>query len=286
MLRKCDFIGIIPSRFGSTRFPGKPLALIDGVSMIERVYRQASLALDRVLVATDDERIRKAVEQFDGEVVMTSPDCQNGTQRVAEAFRKVGSYEKVVINIQGDEPFIHPGQIEGVMKLFMEKPDVKIGTLAYQFDPAEGFEALFNPNRVKMTMDDSGRVLYFSRSIIPYVRNYKWQEWLYHATFYTHIGLYGFRAEVLEEIVGLNREYAEKSLKAAGTLQVEKSLVDKSIMTGKSSAEKKSLAEIESLEQLEWLQKGYPIYAVVTRHPSHPIDTPEDLERISKKNEV
>lgn len=254
MLKKCDFIGIIPSRYGSTRFPGKPLAVIDGVPMIVRVYRQASLALDRVVVATDDERIKKAVEQIGGEVVMTSPDCQNGTARVREAYRLIGAGEKVVINIQGDEPFVQPQQIETVMRLFLENPDVKIGTLAYQFDPAEGFDALFNPNRVKMTMDDSGKVLYFSRSIIPYVRNYKWQEWLDHATFYTHIGLYGFRAEMLDELVEEDKKTSERSLSA-----------------------------VESLEQLGWLQRGHPIHAVVTRHPSHPIDTPEDIENLNSK---
>lgn len=253
MLKKCDFVGIIPSRYGSTRFPGKPLALIDGLPMIERVYRQASLALDRVVVATDDERIRDVVRKFGGEVVMTSQDCVNGTERVGEAFKMIGSGEKVVINIQGDEPFIQPNQIELVMSLFMENPRVEIATLACHFDPAEGFEALFDPNRVKMTMDDGGRVLYFSRSIIPYVRNYKWQEWLDHATFYTHVGLYGFRADVLENIVNLRTATSENDL-----------------------------ANVESLEQLGWLQHGYRINAAITHEHSHPIDTPEDIERLTR----
>ena len=250
MSRKSDFIGIIPSRYGSTRFPGKPLALIDGVMMIERVYRQASKALERVVVATEDSRIYDAVKGFGGEVVMTSSECRNGTERVAEAYKSLGVDADVVINIQGDEPYIHPDQISAVMDLFQDTPDVQIGTLAHLFDPKSGFEALFNPNRVKMTMDDSGRVLYFSRSIIPYIRNHKWQEWVESAIFYTHIGLYGFKADVLGEIIAL----------PPSTLEIA-----------------------ESLEQLRWLQHGYHIKAAVTTIPSCPVDTPEDIEALASK---
>lgn len=218
--------------------------------MIERVYRQASKALERVVVATDDSRIYDAVKGFGGEVVMTSSECRNGTERVAEAYKSLGVKADVVINIQGDEPYIHPDQISAVMALFQDTPDVQIGTLAHVFDPKLGFEALFNPNRVKMTMDDSGRVLYFSRSIIPYIRNHKWQEWVDSATFYTHIGLYGFRADVLEEIIALPPS---------------------------------SLEIAESLEQLRWLQHGYHIKAAVTTIPSCPVDTPEDIDALVTK---
>ena len=141
MSKKSDFIGIIPSRYGSTRFPGKPLALIDGVMMMERVYRQASKALERVVVATDDSRIYDAVKGFGGEVVMTSSECRNGTERVAEAYKSLGVKADVVINIQGDEPYIHPDQISAVMALFQDTPDVQIGTLAHVFDPKSGLEA-------------------------------------------------------------------------------------------------------------------------------------------------
>lgn len=247
MLRNSDYIGIIPARYGSTRFPGKPLAEIDGMTMVERVYRQASKVLDRVVVATDDERIASAVEGFGGKAVLTSHDCANGTARVWEAYRKLGETAAVVINIQGDEPYIHPEQIRGVMQLFADDPSTQIGTLAHKFDKELGFEALFNPNRVKMTMDVAGKVLYFSRSIIPYVRNYKWQEWLSHATFYTHIGLYGFRKEVLERVVTLPHSQLE---------------------------------EAEALEQLRWLENGLLIRAAVTTIPSYPVDTPEDLEKL------
>lgn len=243
-----SIIGIIPARYGSTRFPGKPLAIVNGITMIERVYRQATKAIDNVLVATDEERILDAVNDFGGKAIMTSPDCPNGTVRVFEAYMKSGSTADVVINIQGDEPYIHPEQIESVANLFTTAPDTQIGTLAHKFDPKEGFEALFNPNRVKMTMDRTGNVLYFSRSIIPYVRNYKWQEWLDHATFYTHIGLYGFRADILKKISGLPQS---------------------------------SLEEAESLEQLRWLQNGYRITAAITPYSSHPIDTPNDLAVIN-----
>lgn len=240
-------IGIIPARYGSSRFPGKPLALIHGVPMIERVYRQATKALDTVIVATDDERIFDTVTAFGGRAIMTSEDCPNGTSRVCEAYLKCGITADVVINIQGDEPYIHPEQITSVVNIFKDNSSTQIGTLAHPFDATEGFEALFNPNRVKMTMDNSRRVLYFSRSIIPYVRNHKWQEWLANATFYTHIGLYGFRADILPEI---------------------------------SSLPESTLEEAESLEQLRWLQNGYTITAAITPHKSHPVDTPEDLDSL------
>jgi len=243
-----SIIGIIPARYGSTRFPGKPLAIVNGITMIERVYRQATKAIDNLLVATDDERILDAVNNFGGKAIITSPDCPNGTARVFEAYMKSGSTADVVINIQGDEPYIHPEQIESVANLFTTAPNTQIGTLAHKFNPKEGFETLFNPNRVKMTMDATGNVLYFSRSIIPYIRNYKWQEWLDHATFYTHIGLYGFRADILKKI---------------------------------SELPQSPLEEAESLEQLRWLQNGYRITAAITPYSSHPIDTPDDLTAIN-----
>lgn len=241
-------IGIIPARYGSSRFPGKPLALINGTMMIERVYRQVTKSLTDVVVATDDERILNAVKGFGGNAVLTSPQCPNGTSRVYEAYRTINSDADVVINIQGDEPYIHPDQINSVVNLFEAYPETEIATLAHRFDPADGFEALFNPNRVKITMDNTGKALYFSRSIIPYVRNHPWQEWLANATFHTHIGLYGFRSHILREICSLPPS---------------------------------SLETAESLEQLQWLQNGYVIRAAITPHPSHPVDTPDDIQALN-----
>lgn len=242
------FIGIIPARYASTRFPGKPLADIGGMTMVERVYRQASKALPQVLVATDDERIFNAVKAFGGEVVMTADTHRSGTDRCFEAYRKSGSDADVVINIQGDEPFIAPSQIEALKGCF-DIPGTQLATLVRRFDPALGWDALFNPNTPKVVLDDAMHALYFSRSIIPYVRNYPWQEWIGHATFHTHVGLYGYRTDALAEIVRLPQS---------------------------------SLEMAESLEQLRWLQAGYQIQAALTDEPTIGIDTPDDLARAVK----
>lgn len=250
--KRTDVIAIIPARYASTRFPGKPLAMIDGMTMIERVYRTAVEAVGRAVVATDDERIRSAVLAFGGEVVMTSPDCPNGTARVAEAYRLLGEPAEIVVDVQGDEPYVLPEQIADVARILTEHPDVGISTLALRFDPSEGFDALFDPNRVKMVRDSEGRALYFSRSIVPYVRDVPWQEWIDKATFYIHVGLYGFRGSELERLVAL---------------------------------EPSPLDRAENLEQLRWLYNGYTIRTALTDVRTWPVDTPEDLERIRRVKE-
>jgi len=239
------FIGIIPARYASTRFPGKPLADIGGMTMIERVYRRASQALDNVIVATDDSRIYDAVRAFGGNVEMTSAEHRSGTDRCREAYVNCGSAADVVINIQGDEPFIDPEQIEALKGCFVN-PDTQIATLVRRFDPASGYDALVNPNTPKVVRDDRGFALYFSRSVIPYVRGTEPSEWPAHAEYYTHVGIYAYRAEVLAEIVRLPQSPLELA---------------------------------ESLEQLRWLQGGYRILTAVTDAQTVGIDTPDDLER-------
>jgi len=237
------FIGIIPARYASSRFPGKPLADIGGMTMIERVYRRASMALDEVAVATDDRRIADTVEGFGGRAIMTSPDHRSGTDRCYEAYCLSGTDADTVINIQGDEPFIAPSQIEALKGCF-GSADTQIATLVRRFDPQRGWDALFDPNTPKVVLDSAMHALYFSRSIIPYVRNHPWQEWIDSAVFYTHVGLYGYRADTLARLVKLPQSPLELA---------------------------------ESLEQLRWLQAGYRIQAALTDEPTIGIDTPADL---------
>lgn len=237
-------IGIIPARYQSSRFPGKPLARLGDMTMIERVTRQASKALDRVIVATDDERIYDEVRRFGGEVVMTSPDHRSGTDRVAEAYRKSGADADVIVNIQGDEPFVEPQQISQLTSLFVD-PTTDIATLVRPFDPARGFEALFDPNLVKVVTAGNGDALYFSRSVIPYVRGTEWQQWLAKTRYLTHVGMYAYRPAMLAEIVNMPQSPLEIS---------------------------------ESLEQLRWLQAGYRIATAETIYDNIGIDTPADLE--------
>ena len=238
------FIGIIPARYASSRFPGKPLAKIGDLTMIERVYRQASKELDDVAVATDDTRIFDAVTAFGGKAVMTSESHRSGTDRCREAYANLGSTADVIINIQGDEPFIAPEQIASLKGCFDDQ-DVQIATLARRFDPARGFEDLFDPNTPKLVIDNDSNAIYFSRSVIPYVRNYPWQEWLDHAVFHTHVGLYAYRAATLDALTRLPQS---------------------------------SLEIAESLEQLRWIQNGYKIRVALTDRPTIGIDTPEDLQ--------
>lgn len=244
-MKALKFIGIIPARYASSRFPGKPLAMIGDKTMIERVYRRASMELDRVYVATDDERIAEAVRQFGGNVVMTSDKHRSGTDRVQEAYEKVGDGADVIINIQGDEPFIEPSQI-ALLKASFADDSTDIATLVRRFDPSKGFEALFDPNTPKVVKDNAGYALYFSRSIIPYVRNREWKEWVDSAEFFTHVGMYAYRAKALAEITRLPQS---------------------------------SLEIAESLEQLRWLQNGYKIMTSVTDADTIGIDTPADLEK-------
>ena len=239
------FIGIIPARYASTRFPAKPLAMLGGKSVIERVYRQVEGVLDHVVVATDDERILKAVEAFGGEAVMTSVDHKSGTDRVHEAFAKVGKGYDVVVNIQGDETFIHAQQLESIRQCFADST-IDIATLVKPFTPNDGFEALENVNSPKVVVNNKMEALYFSRSIIPFTRGKEKEEWLKGHTYYKHIGLYAYRANVLKEITSLPQS---------------------------------SLEIAESLEQLRWLENGYKIKVGISEIETIGIDTPEDLQR-------
>lgn len=239
---KNDFIGIIPARYASTRFPGKPLAILCGKPVIERVYEQAAKVLVNVCVATDDERIYDAVKAFGGNVVMTRADHKSGTDRIEEAYQKIGKEFSVVINIQGDEPFIHPEQIASVMECFDDK-QTQIATLGKRFT---SIEAVKNPNSPKIVVDNSGYAMYFSRSVIPFVRGIDEKDWLEHYPFLKHLGLYAYRSEVLKAITSLPQSSLEKA---------------------------------ESLEQLRWLQNGYRIRVAVTEFETVGIDTPADLQR-------
>lgn len=237
-----EFIGIIPARYSSTRFPGKPLSILGGKPVIQRVYEQASKVLNNVCVATDDERIYNKVIEFGGNAVMTRTDHKSGTDRIAEAYEKIGKPYKVVINIQGDEPFIHPEQIESVMACFDDK-DVEIATLGKRFT---SMEAVQNPNSPKIVVDNRGFAMYFSRSVIPFVRGVEEGEWLGHYPFLKHLGLYAYRVDVLKAITALPQSSLEKA---------------------------------ESLEQLRWLQNGFRIKVAETEFETVGIDTPEDLKR-------
>ena len=243
------FIGIIPARYASTRFPGKPLARIGSMTMIERVWRQVSSVLGGdTWVATDDQRIYDAVVCSGGNAVMTSTEHRSGTDRCREAYEKIGSGQDVIINIQGDEPFIDPRQIEAIMQCF-DDSSTDIATLVRRFDPAGSYEQLADPNTPKVVVDGQMNAIYFSRSVIPYLRNTPTAEWPARHTFYTHVGMYAYRARVLDEITRLPQS---------------------------------SLEVAESLEQLRWLQGGYRIKTAVTDCRSIGIDTPQDLENAIK----
>lgn len=239
------YIGIIPARYASTRFPAKPLALLGGKPVIQRVYEQVKGVLDDAWVATDDERIAQAVQDFGGQVVMTSVHHKSGTDRCYEAYCKVGGDADVVVNIQGDEPFIQPSQLEALKNCFTDA-DTEIATLVKPFAEADGWEALQNPNSPKVVVDARGRALYFSRSVIPYRRGAGTDEWLKGHTYYKHIGLYAYRADVLKAITALPQS---------------------------------SLELAESLEQLRWLENGYVIKVGISEVETIGIDTPQDLAR-------
>lgn len=242
------FMAIIPARYASTRFPGKPLATLGGKSVIERVYGQVAGTVDEVVVATDDQRIYDAVKAFGGEVEMTSAEHRSGTDRCWEAYCRHGVPCDIVINVQGDEPFIQPSQIEEIKRCF-DRPGTDIATLVKPFTPSDGLEALENPNSPKVVLDAEMRAMYFSRSVIPYLRNVERSKWLEKHTFYKHIGIYAFRTEVLERIVALPQSELERS---------------------------------ESLEQLRWLENGYRIGVGISDTETIGIDTPEDLERAER----
>ena len=240
-----NFIGIIPSRYESTRFPGKPLADICGKTMIQRVYDQASKAMTEVWVATDDERIFKAVSDFGGKVVMTSLNHRSGTDRCAEAALKAseitGAVYDVVVNIQGDEPFMQPHEIELIMDCFTKSPSTEIATL---IQPILKNEDIFRPDMVKVILDNEQNAIYFSRSPIPHIFGVDESQWLANYPFYGHVGLYAYRFGTLQKLAKLTEVPVEK---------------------------------VESLEQLRWLENGFKIKTNITDSDNFGIDTPEDL---------
>jgi len=239
-------IGIIPARYASTRFPGKPLVDIAGKTMIQRVYEQASKAesLSTVVVATDDVRIADEVKRFGGEFIFTSSNHQSGTDRCAEVIETLPGFD-IVINIQGDEPFIEPAQIELLASCFTEEK-VQLATLIKSI---QSQESVYNPNSPKVVIDVNGRAMYFSRSPIPFIRNGEPGVWAEKHQFYKHIGIYGYRTESLKAITKLPPS---------------------------------SLEIAESLEQLRWIENGFYIQTKVTDLETVAIDTPEDLLKLNK----
>ena len=240
-----NFIAIIPARYASTRFPGKPLAKIKGKPMVQHVYEKAinSGLFQKVVVATDDNRIEKAVLRFGGEVAMTDKNHQSGTDRCGEVINNISKDFDVVVNIQGDEPFIHIAQLKELVTLFKSTP-AQIGTLKKEIVSVED---LFNPNVVKVVSALDKKALYFSRNPIPFVRDSEQVDWIKKQKFYKHLGLYGYRLDILKELVQLNASQLEMS---------------------------------ENLEQLRWLENGYQIFVAETTYESIGVDTPEDLIRL------
>jgi 3-deoxy-manno-octulosonate cytidylyltransferase (CMP-KDO synthetase) len=243
------FAGIIPARFSSSRFPGKPLALIGNKTMIQRVYDQARQSLESVYVATDDRRIFDEVTAFGGKAVMTSPDHKSGTDRCSEAVMKIMAENSenldIVINIQGDEPFIKPAQIDLLMTCF-DFENVEIATLVRK---VEDDEDIFNPNQPKVILNTEGDAIYFSRTPIPYVRDTEVNKWTIKHGFYKHIGLYAYRTGTLMKITSLPQSPLEIA---------------------------------EALEQNRWIENGFRIRTAVTRWETIGIDTPDDLEKAKR----
>ncbi len=238
-------VGIIPARYASTRFPGKPLIDIKGKTMLQRVYEQAakSKLLSKVVVATDDEKIFNHVKGFGGEVVMTAAHHPSGTDRCMDALLQLEDNFQYVINIQGDEPFIEPGQIDELAAVLQD------GTteLATQMIAVDSYEMLFDKGEVKIVLNDNNEALYFSRMVIPFIKGVDEKEWHQHHPYFRHVGMYAYRKDILEKIT-----------------QVPVSPLEKA----------------ESLEQLRWVENGFTIKCVVTKYESHCIDTPEDLEKV------
>lgn len=248
-----NYVGIIPARFASTRFPGKPLADINGKTMIQRVYEQAGKALDHVYVATDDSRIYEHVKAFGGNAVLTSDKHQSGTDRLAEAIDRIHKNNSerfdVVINIQGDEPFIKPEQIHEIKSCF-ENPLTKIASLVKKI---ENNEDVFDINKPKVIFNKKMQAIYFSRSPIPFVRNSEKESWHLKHSFYKHVGMYAYKVKTLQELTELEQSPLELA---------------------------------ESLEQNRWIENGYAIYLAITKFESFGIDTPEDLKNAIKKSSV
>src|SRR6201997_3062977 len=237
-------LGIIPARYASTRFPGKPLIDIQGKSMIQRVYEQAKKAhkLHDVVVATDDDRILNHVQSFGGKAVMTLPNHPSGTDRCYEVLKKADTDYNYVINIQGDEPFIDPSQIDLLAQVCDGKTE-----LATLMIPVDSHEVLFDTGEVKITLNNQQEALYFSREVIPHIKGVDKKDWHKHFPYYRHVGMYAYRADVLKQITTLAPSSLEKA---------------------------------ESLEQLRWLENGFKIKLAITDFDSHCIDTPEDIEKV------
>ncbi|MEP6611589.1 MAG: 3-deoxy-manno-octulosonate cytidylyltransferase [Mucilaginibacter sp.] len=245
-----NILGIIPARYASTRFPGKPLVDIAGKSMIQRVYEQAKKCshLTEVIIATDDTRIHNHVLAFGGVAIMTSADHQSGTDRCAEVALQHPQYN-VIINIQGDEPYIDPEQITKLAFCFNDA-DTQIATLVKK---VTNEQELFNVNSPKVVINKLSEAVYFSRSPLPHIRGQEQQNWLNHFTYFKHIGIYGYRADVLQEITKLPVSSLEKA---------------------------------ESLEQLRWIENGYRVKVAETELETYAIDTPEDLEKLVEKSKL
>jgi 3-deoxy-manno-octulosonate cytidylyltransferase (CMP-KDO synthetase) len=246
MINPIRFVAIIPARYASTRFPGKPLVDIGGKSMIQRVVEQVSKVLSDVYVATDDVRIQAAVLAFGGKVIMTSELHKSGTDRCYEAFTQIKEEFDVIINVQGDEPFIQPSQIEALKDCFLSN-ETEIATLAKRIKGDESFDVLNNSNSPKLVLNLRNEAIYFSRSVIPFLRGVESSNWAKQHSYYKHVGIYAYRADVLGEITRL---------------------------------EQTPLEIAESLEQLRWVENGYRIKVGFTDVESVGIDTPEDLEKI------
>jgi 3-deoxy-manno-octulosonate cytidylyltransferase (CMP-KDO synthetase) len=245
-MKRYQFAGIIPARYASKRFPGKPLVLIGDKMMVQRVYEQVNSSVDTLFVATDDKRIYDEVLKFGGKAIMTSADHRSGTDRCAEAVEEImeqtGKKIDIVINIQGDEPFIKPEQIDLLKSCFTDK-GVEIATLVRKINPGED---IFNPNQPKAILDSEGNAIYFSRAAIPFFRDAEPAEWSYRYVYYKHIGLYAYRTDVLKRITRLPVSPLEMA---------------------------------ESLEQNRWIENGFRIKTTTTKWESIGIDTPDDLQR-------
>jgi 3-deoxy-manno-octulosonate cytidylyltransferase (CMP-KDO synthetase) len=241
------FLAIIPARYASTRFPAKPLAILGGKPVIQHVYERVSNILDAI-VATDDQRIYDTVIKFGGRVVMTSTEHRTGTDRCLEAYNKFGLEADVIVNVQGDEPFIAKEQISALMQCF-DNQQTDIATLIKPFSADTTYETLSNPNTPKVITNPQGQALYFSRSVIPYLRGVEKDEWASTQTYYKHIGIYAYRVDVLRKITQMTQTPLELS---------------------------------ESLEQLRWLENGLTIQTAITHIETIGIDTPDDLQKAEK----
>ncbi|MDE7410531.1 MAG: 3-deoxy-manno-octulosonate cytidylyltransferase [Paramuribaculum sp.] len=240
-----NIAAIIPARYASSRLPGKPLAMIGDMTMLHRTYLQVRKAVKNVWVATHDEIIADEVMRFGGRVIITSDCPRSGTERCAEAVSLLSDKPEIVINVQGDEPFISPADILALIRKLQSDSTCQIATLIHKFDPDHGLQTLLSPDNPKVIIDDKGKALYFSRAVIPFVRDYPVEQWYKHADFYMHTGTYAFRTDSLLQLATL-----------------QQSMLDSA----------------ESLEQLRWLSAGHPITTVLTDSYSISIDTPDDLD--------